>query len=202
MILTGDPRGGDSRDVFISYAHADGEWVKTLAENLHRAGLKVFYDQWDIGLGDVDRPQDRPRHRNRRNGILVVSPTSLTRPYVQNEYAALMDRAITRGQLLIPVLLKDAEMPPLLATRLYADFRNAEGPGYQTAFDKLVRALKGERPGPPAILPPGGGYKVAGTNTLRLSITPQRTRPVRRRHRHFAARRPPPVSISTICSGG
>ncbi|WP_169789395.1 tetratricopeptide repeat protein [Skermanella aerolata] len=173
--MTGDQRSGDSRDVFISYAHADGEWVKTLAENLHRAGLKVFYDQWDIGLGDVVVHKIDHGILNSRNGILVVSPTSLTRPYVQNEYAALMDRAIMRGQLLIPVLLKDAEMPPLLATRLYADFRNAEGPGYQTAFDKLVRALKGERPGPPAILPPGGGYKVAGTNPLRLSITPQRT---------------------------
>lgn len=175
MILTGDPRGGDSRDVFISYAHADGDWVKTLAENLHRAGLKVFYDQWDIGLGDVIVHKIDDGILNSRSGILVVSPTSLTRPYVQNEYAALMDRAIMRGQLLIPVLLKDAEMPPLLATRLYADFRNAEGPGYQTAFDKLVRALKGERPGPPAILPSGGGYKVPGTDTLRLSITPQRT---------------------------
>ena len=71
-----------------------------------------------------------PASSTSRNGILVVSPVSLTRPYVQAEYAALMDRAIERGQRLIPVLLKDAEMPPLLATRIWVDFRNADGPDY------------------------------------------------------------------------
>ena len=173
--MTGDPRSGDSRDVFISYAHADGEWVNALAENLHRAGLKVFFDKWDIGLGDVIVHQIDKGLRESLNGLLVVSPTSLSRPYVQAEYAVLIDRAIMRGQLLIPVLLKDAAMPPLLATRLYADFRNADGPDYQTEFNKLVRALKGERPGPPPTLPTGSGFKIAGTQSLRLTITQART---------------------------
>jgi hypothetical protein len=93
----------------------------------------------------------------------------------RTNHAALMDRAIMRGQLLIPVLLKDAAMPPLLASRLYADFRNADGPDYQTEFNKLVLALKGERPGRPPDLPPDSGYKIAGTQSLRLSIGPERT---------------------------
>jgi hypothetical protein len=173
--MTGDPRSGDNRDVFISYAHADGEWVNALAENLHRAGLKVFFDKWDIGLGDVVVHRIDKGLLESLNGLLVVSPTSLTRPYVQAEYAALMDRAISRGQLLIPVLLKDAEMPPLLASRRYADFRNADGPDYQTQFNELVSALKGARPGPPPILPPGSGFKIAGTQSLRLTITQART---------------------------
>src|SRR3954463_9980323 len=109
VIMAGDLQSGDSRDVFISYAHADGEWVNTLAGNLHRAGLKVFFDKWDIGLGDVVVHQIDKGLLNSLNGLLVVSPTSLMRPYVQAEYAALMDRTIMRGQLLIPVLLKDAE---------------------------------------------------------------------------------------------
>ena len=40
-------------DVFISYGHQDQAWVRTLAENLYRAGLEVFYDEWEIGPGDV-----------------------------------------------------------------------------------------------------------------------------------------------------
>lgn len=35
-------------DVFVSYAHEDQAWVRLLAENLHRAGREVFFDQWDV----------------------------------------------------------------------------------------------------------------------------------------------------------
>ena len=43
----------DAFDVFISYAHADADWVRVLAENLHQQGLQVFFDEWEIGPGDV-----------------------------------------------------------------------------------------------------------------------------------------------------
>jgi len=40
-------------DVFISYAHADGDWARVLAENLHQSGLEVYLDAWYIAPGDV-----------------------------------------------------------------------------------------------------------------------------------------------------
>ena len=166
-------------DVFVSYGHADDKWVRTLAENLHQAALDVFFDEWEIGPGDVLVHRLDQGLRDSRNGILVVSPESLARPWVQAEYAALITRAIDRRQLLIPVLLKDAEMPPLLATRLWVDFRTADGPDYLAQVAKLVRALKGERPGPPprngeAKLPPGGGYVPAGPRQCRLAVALER----------------------------
>jgi hypothetical protein len=48
--------GDETFDVFISYGHQDQAWVHTLAENLHRAGLQVFLDAWEITPGDVGRP--------------------------------------------------------------------------------------------------------------------------------------------------
>jgi hypothetical protein len=40
-------------DVFISYAHEDEAWVRVLAENLHRAGRDVFFDQWEVVWGEA-----------------------------------------------------------------------------------------------------------------------------------------------------
>src|SRR3954451_16298431 len=172
--MSGDPQTADRRDVFISYGHADTDWVRTLAGNLHQSGLEVFFDEWDIAPGDVLVHRIDAGLLASRNGILVVSPVSLTRPYVQAEYAALMARAIERGQRLIPVLLKDAEMPPLLASRIWIDFRTADGPDYLARVRELVRALKDERAGPPPrtgelSLPPGGGFTAAGPLSCRLS---------------------------------
>jgi len=156
--------------VFISYARGDRpEWVQTLAENLHQQGFEVFWDAWEIGPGDVlvhelDRGLLESRH-----GVLVVTKTALDRPYVRAEYAAMMTRAIAGKQRLIPVLLDDVKLPPLLASRVWIDFRGADGPEYDRKLAELVRALRGEKPrGPPAAnrrdraaardpLPAGGG---------------------------------------------
>ncbi|HEX4954344.1 MAG TPA: tetratricopeptide repeat protein [Thermoanaerobaculia bacterium] len=161
----GDSSTGRAYDVFVSHAKADADWVRRLAENLHHAGLEVFFDEWEIDYGDVvSRELDRGL-AHARNGILVVSPTSLSRPWVQEEYAALLNKAVASGGRLIPVLLKDAEMPPMLATRRWVDFRGADGPVYEARVRELVAALKGERPGPPprepgALKPPPGtGYR-------------------------------------------
>ena len=167
-------------DVFISYGHADADWVRTLAENLHHAGLEISYDEWRIERGDVLVHRLDEGILQSRNGFLVVSPESLSRPYVRAEYAAMMRRALAGKQRLIPVLLKDAELPPLLATLVPVDFRDADGPDYMARLGELIRALKSEPIGPPMRtgelnLPPGSGYMIAGARSVRLSISCDRT---------------------------
>jgi len=154
-------------DVFISYAHADQAWVRVLAENLHQSGLNVFFDEWEIAPGDVLAHKLDEGIRNSRNGVLVVSQAAFERPWVKEEYAAMMTRAVAGQQRLIPVLIEDAEMPPLLASRVWVDFRNADGPVYQARLQELIKALT-SRPGPPPRTgelqpPPGTGFQGCGS---------------------------------------
>ncbi len=144
---SGEPTA--TKDVFISYAHADQPWVRVLAENLYQSGLEVFYDEWEMGPGDVLVHKIDAGILTAYNGVLVVSPNALERPWVQQEYAAMMNRAVEGKQRIIPVLLKEAEMPPLLAAHLYVDFRQADGPVYESRVRELIAALRGERPAPP-----------------------------------------------------
>jgi hypothetical protein len=138
--------GDETFDVFISYGHDDAAWVHGLAGDLHQAGLDVFLDEWEIAPGDVVVHQLERGLLNSRNGVLVVSPASVSRPWVQQEYAVMVDRAVGNKQRLIPVLLGDAEVPPFAATRLWVDFRRVEGPEYERRVQRLVAALRGERP--------------------------------------------------------
>ena len=169
-----------SRDVFVSYAHADASWVRTLAENLHRLGLNLAFDEWDIGPGDVLIHKLDEMLLATRDGILVVSPEANAKSIRADGYASLMQRAIEHGRRLIPVLLRDAELPPLLASRLWVDFRHADGADYIARVDQLARALKGEPTAPPSrggelVLPAGAGYAAVGSRALHLLITPNRT---------------------------
>ncbi|MBW8879368.1 MAG: toll/interleukin-1 receptor domain-containing protein [Acidobacteria bacterium] len=65
----------ETYDVFISYSRADGNTVRRLAENLRNAGLRVFFDDWEIGGWDagggafaqgLERPPRPPVPRHRR----------------------------------------------------------------------------------------------------------------------------------------
>jgi hypothetical protein len=106
-------------------------------------------EHWDVFLSyaRTDHQLDRGI-LNSRNGIPAVTPTALSRPWVQEEYATMMIRAVDGKQRLIPVLLADAEMPPLLASRVSVDLRRADGPEYEREISK-ISLLNGQKIGPP-----------------------------------------------------
>jgi len=160
---------------FLSYARADAAAVRRLAENLHQLGVDLFFDEWEIGPGDVLVHQIDRGLLESQDGLLAVTPAALSRPWVQNEYAVLMQRAVEQDRRIIPVLLADAEMPPLLAARIWVDLRHADGPEYEANVRDLAARLRGERPGPPARTgtlkpPPGSAFRAPGPVPCQLRI--------------------------------
>jgi tetratricopeptide (TPR) repeat protein len=169
-------------DVFVSYGHEDADWVRVLAGNLQRAGFDVFMDEWELVGGDRVTGRLEEAIRNSANGVLVVSRHSLSRPWVREEYEALLRQAVQQpGQRrLIPVLYADAELPVFLANRLWVDFRGAgtTGPGYEARLGELVRYLQGrpaaDRPARDGAVqwPAGpGGERVRPAGPLRAELT-------------------------------
>ena len=115
----------------------------------------MFLDEWELVGGDRVTGRLEEGIRDSASGVLVVSPHALSRPWVREEYEALLRQAVEQpGRRLIPVLYADAELPPFLANRLWVDFRGAgtTGPEYEARLGELVRALQGlpaaDRPGP------------------------------------------------------
>ena len=167
-------------DAFISYGHQDADWVQTLADNLHRQGLDVFLDRWEIAPGDILVHELERGLLGSYNGVLMVSPASVARPWVQQEYAVMVDRAIAGKQRLVPVLLGEVDVPPFAAARLWVDFRGADGPEYERRVRQLADALKGQRPQRPArdgalVWPSGTGFRPEGPRRSTLWINPQET---------------------------
>ena len=168
-------------DVFVSYGHEDAAWVRVLAGNLHQAGVEVFLDEWELVGGDRVAGRLEEGIRGSASGILVVSPHALSRPWVREEYEALLRQAVQDpGRRLIPVLYADAELPPFLASRLWVDFRGAgtTGPEYEAKLGELVRAVRGlpaaDRPARDGAVrwPEGaGGEVVRPAGALRAELT-------------------------------
>lgn len=166
-------------DVFVSYAHEDEAWVTVLAENLHRAGRDVFFDQWEVVGGSLLSQRLQEGLARSNVVVLVVSRAAVDRPWWQEEFAAAMAGVVAGVQRLIPVLLDDVPLSPFVASRLYVDFRDLDAPAqYEARFAELLKAVQGvpvgERPqrGGGIVVPPGV-YRAEGPRAARLRIDRQ-----------------------------
>lgn len=91
-------------DVFISHASEDkDEVVRPLANALRASGLKVWYDEFELRIGDSLRRKIDKGLANSRFGVVVLSKTFLAKGWTNYELDGLVTRAVTGEQILLPI---------------------------------------------------------------------------------------------------
>ena len=132
------------RRVFICHATEDKPFARRIATHLRQAGAEVWLDEWEIKVGDSIVEKINAGLRGATHLLLLLSATSVRKPWVRREFSsALMRQLADNSVRLLPVLLDDCEVPPLLSDIRYADCRAQAA----TAFDQIMHALfLGEQP--------------------------------------------------------
>ena len=91
-------------DVFISHASEDkDEVVRPLAEALRSSGLSVWYDEFELRIGDSLRRKIDKGLANSRFGVIVLSESFFTKGWTNYELDGLVTRANTGAQVLLPI---------------------------------------------------------------------------------------------------
>lgn len=91
-------------DVFISHASEDKlEVVRPLAHALQQSGLKVWYDEFELRIGDSLRRKIDKGLANSRFGIVVLSQAFFGKGWTNYELDGLVTRAVGGEQILLPV---------------------------------------------------------------------------------------------------
>jgi TIR domain len=129
-------------DVFISYSHADLDWVVEFAGHLESKGHRVARDEVVMKPGDIIVHAVEEAIRDSAHGILVFSAASVASRWVKEEYASLMQRSIEEGPRFIPVIIDDVKLPLFAASRYYVDFRNVDTSEYDKLVVKISEALR------------------------------------------------------------
>jgi len=89
-------------DVFISHASEDKEsFVEPLANALRRAELKVWYDRFELKLGDSLREKIDQGLANSRYGVVVLSKAFFSKEWPKSELDALVTRQNSEGKKVI-----------------------------------------------------------------------------------------------------
>jgi hypothetical protein len=188
------PDGGvEERDVFISHASEDKDQVaRPLAHELIRRGLSVWFDEFELLVGDSLRAEIDRGLAMSRYGVVVLSPSFFAKRWPQAELDGLVAREFAEDhKVVLPVWHNIdhggvAQHSPMLASRL----ATSTAAGIDQTADDLQRAARAGRRAPAARRPPTA--PVTPPTTTNSGATTHTSDPIdelRERAVHFLAER-------------
>lgn len=104
LVPTPETPDGRVFDVFISHASEDkDDVVRPLANALREAGLSVWYDEFELRIGDSLRRKIDRGLGSSRFGIVVLSQAFFGKGWPEYELDGLVTRAVSGDQILLPI---------------------------------------------------------------------------------------------------
>lgn len=135
-------------DAFICHASEDKKsFVRPLSNALRKKGLKIWYDEFTLKVGDSLRRSIDYGLANSRYGIVVLSPDFFEKEWPQKELDGLVAREIDGEKVILPIWhsVTKAEVKKYsltLADKVAA--RSSEG--LDTVIKKLMEIIKSSAP--------------------------------------------------------
>jgi len=130
-------------DVFVSHASDDkAGFVNALVDALRTVPLMVWFDEFEIGLGDILTKRIDEGLTSSRFGVVVLSKAFFAKKWPRAELDALANKEISGGRkVLLPIWCdiehdEVAHYSPLLAAKLAA--RSSDG------IDAIVKRIVAE----------------------------------------------------------
>ncbi|MCY3575373.1 MAG: DUF1883 domain-containing protein [Chloroflexi bacterium] len=134
-------------DVFISHASEDKQAVVTpLAEALMGSGLSVWYDDFELKIGNSLRRNIDRGIASSRFGIVVLSKAFFGKGWPNYELDGLVTKSVNGEQVLLPIwynITKDevVSYSPSLADKLA---RNTTTQTVEEIAEEIVEVVRGE----------------------------------------------------------
>ncbi len=125
-------------DVFVSHAFEDNEFASEIAESLKRIGFKVWFDGFELHVGDSLRRSIDNGLSKSRFGIVILSPSFFAKEWTQRELDALTSRETKGKKIILPIwhhisVQEIIKYSPILADRFAIDSK--------VGIDKTIESL-------------------------------------------------------------
>lgn len=133
-------------DVFVSHASEDKEtFVRPLAQALNQLGVKVWYDEFTLNLGDsLSRSIDKGLAGS-RFGLVVLSESFIGKPWPERELQGLIAGTVAGDVRILPIWLGVSHETVYNFSPPLADTIAIVATGV-TAEQVILRVLKTVRP--------------------------------------------------------
>ncbi len=133
--------------VFVSHASEDKPIVEPLARRLRADGVDAWLDKWEMVGGDslVDKIMEEGI-KNCDVFLIVLSRTSVQKPWVREELNAAFAQRIEKSTRLVAVRLDDCEVPVVLKDRVWINMHDRAD---ESKYRDLLNAIFQETNKPP-----------------------------------------------------
>lgn len=129
-------------EVFLAHSSRDKEFVQRLAIDLKSFGIPVWYDAWNMKVGESIRRKIEQAISMSGYLAVVLSPSSVESKWVNVELSAALSEELDRGNVFVlPILYQRCPIPVFLRDKLYADFTES----YNAGMDALVQTVLPKR---------------------------------------------------------
>ncbi len=125
--------------VFVSHRKSDDDKAEKLALELTAAGHKVWFDEWNISLGDSIVAAINEGLEGASYVVLCYSTSGVVSPWMGREWMSSLARQLNGlGVTLLPVRLSGGESPAILADIKHADLVN----DWSGGISEVLRAIR------------------------------------------------------------
>lgn len=126
------------RYCFISYSSKDRKFVERLATDLSGNNLDIFFDKWEIKVGDSIVEKINSGLKKMTELVIVLSKESVKSNWVKKELStAVMKKLKNKSIRILPVLIEKCDIPSIINDLQFADFTDA----YETGLISLTDSL-------------------------------------------------------------
>lgn len=135
----GSSDGATRPTVFLSHSSKDKAFVSRLATDLKSRGVPVWFDQWELKIGDSLTEKIEKGIDTSGWLAVVLSKGSASSDWVQKELRAAQARELRdRNVFVLPIVIDDCEIPLFLLDKVYADFRKSYAHGLESLVKRVI----------------------------------------------------------------
>jgi hypothetical protein len=126
-------------NVFISHRRSDSAAAEKLAERIKSSGHQVWFDEWEINIGDSIVGRMNEGLEGAAYLVLGYSSDGVMAPWISREWLSALARQLDGHHVkILPVLLTGGLPPAILADIKYADLVG----DWETGMKQLLRAIR------------------------------------------------------------
>lgn len=125
--------------VFLCHSSADKPFVRSLQRKFKQDGIESWFDEVEIKVGESIHQRINEGLKSSDFFAVVLSEASVKSKWVQEELssASALEKLDARGVFVLPILLEECDVPPLLLDRRYANFKDDPESAYQELVDAI-----------------------------------------------------------------
>lgn len=128
-------------DFFISHASEDkDDIVRSLADSLKENGFEVWYDEFELRIGDSLRKKIDSGLTNSKFGIVIISPSFVKKNWTEYELNGMVAREMNGHKVILPIWHKISKDEVLKFSPSLADKMALNTSIHST--EEIINALK------------------------------------------------------------